>query len=601
MNLNFDVIVIGCGHAGCEAAYSCARLGVKTLLIGMNIDTIAWMPCNPSLGGPAKSHIVKEIDALGGIMGLAGDACYLQMKTLNASRGVAVHSLRAQIDKYKYSRWMRSEFQKLENLSLYQANVNKILVEKGHVIGIETTLEEKIYSKAVILTSGTFLEGKIYCGGISFDSGRSSEPASKGLSKCLQEIGFDIGRLKTGTPARINKNSVNFEGLDKHLGDDELKFFSFLPDRPIRPQIPCHAVRTTKETYDFIRKNLDKTALYGGFIKSIGPRYCPSLEDKIVKFPDKESHLLFLEPESLETNEIYVQGASTSLPVNLQRELLQTIKGLENVEIIRPAYAIEYDFLKPIQFRHTLESKILEGFYSAGQVLGTSGYEEAACQGLVAGANAALKILSKEEFILKRSESYIGTLIDDLLIKDIIEPYRMMTSRSEYRLYLRQENADRRLTPTGRKFGLVNDFRWKVFEEKMQRFENEIALLKGHKINTENSKISLYELLARTETNYEKIDQILERDRTGSLNVPRFEIETEIKYSGYVQRQREQIDKMADSYDKKIPENFDYNNILHLSKEAREKLNKIKPATLGQASKIDGVRQADITVLLLFL
>ncbi len=613
---NFEVIVIGCGHAGCEAAAAAANLGAKTLLIGLNLDSIAWMPCNPAVGGPAKSHLVKEIDALGGLMGLAADATYLQLKTLNSSRGAAVHALRAQSDKYAYSQWMRQALQTIPKLSFYQAMVTKILAKEDQVIGIETSLGEQIYARAIIITSGTFLEGKVFTGKQTQQAGRASEPAAIGLSASLKELGLSLGRLKTGTPARIDARSINFEQLDKHHGDKIPSFFSFLPNRPLLEQMPCYSTRTTALTHQIIKDNLMESPLYAGLIEGIGPRYCPSIEDKVVRFADKESHLFFLEPEGRSTNEIYLQGCSTSLPIHIQRQIVSSLPGLEKAHIVRPAYAVEYDFLRPIQFKHTLQSKNIKGLFAGGQLLGTSGYEEAAAQGLVAGINAAKYVLNQDEVVFKRSQSYIGTLIDDLVIKQITEPYRMLTSRSEYRLNLRQDNADRRMTPLGREIGLVNDYRWEVFEKKNQNFKTSLELLqktriKGNAHNNailesfdqiplkENISITLAELLSRPNLNFEIIDKFLPNEFDSPA--PRFELETEIKYAGYVQRQEEQVQKLSGLENKLIPAHFDYIQLKHLSLEAREKLHKIKPQTLGQASKIDGVSPADISILLLSL
>jgi tRNA uridine 5-carboxymethylaminomethyl modification enzyme len=611
---HYDVIVVGCGHAGCEAAAASANLGAKTLLVAMNLDAIAWMPCNPAVGGPAKSHLVKEIDALGGLMGEAADATYIQLKTLNSSRGPAVHSLRAQSDKYEYSQWMRTRLQQIPNLYLYQAMVTEVIVEGQKITGIKTALGEEIKADAVVLTSGTFLQGKVFTGKNSREAGRASEPAAIGLTASLQKYGLNFGRLKTGTPARLDGRTINYEVMEMHPGDQQPQFFSFLPNRPILSQLPCYATRTTERTHEIIMANLQESPVYAGLIEGIGPRYCPSIEDKVVRFKDKESHLLFIEPEGRSTNEIYLQGCSTGFPVHLQWEIVRSIPGLENAEIVRPAYAVEYDFLNPVQFKHTLESKVLSGFYAAGQLLGTSGYEEAASQGLMAGINAALKVLGKEEFVLPRSESYIGTLLDDLVIKEITEPYRMMTSRSEHRLYLRQDNADRRLTPLGRKIGLVDDLRWQVFETKMESFSSAMKTISDTRLKSapginnqlkeigqaeigEFASLTLKELLSRPRFDFalmERLSGIVFDEQT-----PKFEIETEVKYAGYVQRQDNSVEKMNAFEDKKIPEWIDYSQINHLSSEAKEKLSRIKPTTLGQASRIDGVRPSDLSVLLI--
>lgn len=617
---SFDVIIVGCGHAGCEAAAAAARLGAKTLLIGLNLDSIAWMPCNPAIGGPAKSHLVKEIDALGGLMGLAADATYIQLKTLNSSRGPAVHSLRAQSDKHEYSRWMNNALMQIPNLTLYQAMVTKVLVDNNKVTGVETSLGERIVAQAVVITSGTFLQGKVFTGKQSRSAGRSSEPSVIGLTDSLQEYGFSFGRLKTGTPARIDKRTIDFKRLEEHPGDDPPSFFSFLPNRPQLTQLPCHSTRTTELTHQIIKDNLKESPLYAGLIEGVGPRYCPSIEDKVVRYTDKSSHLLFLEPEGRYTNEIYLQGCSTSLPIEIQWLIVRSLPGLERADIIRPAYAVEYDFLRPVQFKHTLESKTLPGLFAAGQLLGTSGYEEAAAQGLIAGINAAKYAKQEEPVVFQRSESYLGTLIDDLVIKEITEPYRMMTSRSEHRLHLRQDNADRRLTPLGRKIGLVDDYRWSVFQKKMDKFELEMNRLKNTRIKPsdevnavldefkqpimkEGSSLTLYELLARPNATYQLINALEKKPSSYSADgeIPYFEIETEIKYSGYVIRQEAQVDKFTNLENKKIPDDFDYQRLKHLSNEARQKLSSIRPQTLGQAARIDGVRSSDVSVLLLSL
>jgi len=603
MSRKFDVIVVGCGHAGCEAAAASARLGCDTLLIGLNLESIALMPCNPAIGGPAKSHLVKEIDALGGIMGLAADATYLQLKTLNASKGAAVHALRAQSDKYEYSFWVRDYLNAIATLKMYQAMVSEILIEGNRAVGVRTSIGEEIRASAVILTGGTFLQGKVFIGkNSSSPSGRAAEPAATGLTPHLQRYGFEFGRLKTGTPPRLDRRSINFESLSVHTGDTEAKYFSFLSDRPQeRPQYPCHSTRTTSKTHDLILDNLNQSPLYANLIEGIGPRYCPSIEDKVVRFRDKESHLLFLEPESLRSSEIYLQGFSTSFPVELQWQMLRSLPGLEAAEIIRPAYAVEYDFLKPSQFEATLQSRALKGFFAAGQLLGTSGYEEAAAQGLVAGINAARQVQQLEPVIFAREESYLATLIDDLIVKDITEPYRMMTSRSEYRLYLRQDNADQRLTPLGREIGLVDENRWLQFQQKMQNYQQEIHTLKNHKFHQKNNALTLYDFLARPEVEYSQIDQILKRNPQHTSGIPRFEVETEIKYAGYVKKQKLQAQKLHDLSHKKIPTNIDYLSITHLSKEAQEKLIQLKPKTIGELQTIDGVRQADISLLLVSL
>lgn len=618
MDRHYDVVVVGAGHSGCEAAHASAKLGAKTLLLALNLDTIALMPCNPAIGGPAKSHLVKEIDALGGLMGIAADATYLQLKTLNASKGPAVRSLRAQSDKKEYSMWVKNHLEHIPNLYIYQAMVTKLIVNEGLqkpiILGVETSLGEVIYAKAVIITTGTFLAGKVHVGLKSNTAGRAGEFASYGLTDSLLSLGFTAKRLKTGTPPRLDGRTINFSILEEHWGDGILSYFSFLPERPVREQIPCHLTRTNNKTHEIILANLDKSPIYSGIIECTGPRYCPSIEDKVVRFKDKLSHHLFLEPEGRNTKEIYLQGCSTSLPIEIQWQIVHSLPGLEDALIIRPAYAVEYDYFPGTQFDHSLMSKNVSGLFIAGQVLGTSGYEEAAAQGMVAGINARQFILGLEPVIFERNSSYIGTLIDDIVTKEMNEPYRMLTSRSEYRLLLRQDNTDQRLTPLGREVGLVDDFRWKVFCEKMEKIKSEKLRLEKTKIlPTEENKsilskynqeidvpITLLDLLKRPGVTYECVNDIC-RDMPRYIStedLPEFEIETEIKYEGYIDRQLQQISQQ-DKFEKiKIPPELNFAEMKHLSSEAREKLDKIKPITIGQASRIGGVSPADITVLL---
>ena len=615
----FDTIVIGCGHAGSEAAAASAKLGAKTLMIGLNLDSIAWMPCNPAIGGPAKSQLVKEIDALGGLMGLAADANYLQLKTLNSSRGEAVHALRAQADKYMYSLWMRQTLQKIPNLFLYQGMVTQLLIEKNRVIGIETAIGERIKAKAVIITSGTFLSGKVFTGKNTQEAGRAAEPSVKGLTASLQAYGLSFGRLKTGTPVRLSAKSICFEQLSQYNGDLKPSFFSFLPNRPYFEQLPCYATRSTERTHQIIKENLQESPLYSGLIKGAGPRYCPSIEDKVVRFPEKESHLFFLEPEGRFTDEIYLQGCSTSLPIEVQWQIIHSLPGLEEAQIVRPAYAVEYDFLHPWQFNHHLHCSKLTGLFAAGQLLGTSGYEEAAAQGLVAGINAAKFVQDQAPVALGRASSYLGTLIDDLVIKEITEPYRMLTSRSEHRLYLRQDNADRRLTPLGKQIGLVNDQRWQVYSVKVKKLEAakkflEETRIKGNAKTNQvlqkyaqsplgnNQSITLAELLARPKVTYNLIKELSAAQTLLDEDIA-FTLSTDLKYAGYINRQSEQVYKTNNQLltAKNIPETFDYQKLKHLSLEAREKLSKVKPQTIEQASRIDGVSQADLSILLISL
>src|SRR3989338_4712824 len=628
MNRYYETVIVGAGHSGCEAAYASARLGAKTLLLALNLDTIALMPCNPAVGGPAKSHLVKEIDAMGGLMGIAADATYLQLKTLNSSKGPAVRSLRAQSDKKEYSKWVKNYLENIPNLDIYQAMVTKVIVEetsqKRKVTGIETSLGEIIFAKSVIITTGTFLAGKVHVGLKSNSAGRAGEFAAFGLTESLMSLGFKSKRLKTGTPPRLDGRTINFSSLEEHWGDKEPSFFSFLPNRSIRDQIPCRLTRTTSKTHEIILANLDKSPIYAGVIECVGPRYCPSIEDKVVRFKDKPSHHLFLEPEGKDTNEIYLQGCSTSLPIEIQWEIVQSLPGLENALIIRPAYAVEYDYFPGTQFNHGLMSKEVDGLFIAGQVLGTSGYEEAAAQGLVAGINSIRYIKNEEPLIFERNSSYIGTLIDDLVTKEMDEPYRMLTSRSEYRLLLRQDNADQRLTPLAWELGLVDDFRWKVFNEKMEKMKIEKERLSKTKVHPteENIKIlarykqtidgpiTLADLLKRPGVTYECVRELSQNvvaspePALSGANVARnditcqFEIETEIKYKYYINKQLLQISQQEKFEKIKIPKDFNFKDLIHLSTESREKLDKIRPITIGQAARIGGVSPADITILL---
>ena len=613
---NYDLIVIGGGHAGCEAVLSASKLGLKVLLITLNIDNIALMPCNPAIGGPAKSCLVREIDALGGAMGLAADATYMQMKMLNSSRGPAVRSLRAQSDKKEYMAYMRHLIESQENISLKQTMAVELLVENNKVKGIADEFGLVYNAPVVILTTGTSLEGRIFVGLQSVPAGRMGERSATGLSKSLQKHGLIVKKLKTGTPARVDSRTINYNVLEIQPGDEELNFFSFAPDRPVRKQYPCYLTRTTAKTHEIIKNNLDKSPMYSGLIHGVGPRYCPSIEDKVIRFAHNPSHHIFIEPEGKDTYEIYVQGFSTSLPADVQIQMLHSLPGLEKVHVIKPAYAVEYDYVPAVQLSHTLMTSKIQGLFCAGQINGTSGYEEAAAQGLVAGINAFNYLNNSEMLTLTRSNSYIGTLIDDLVTKDIEEPYRMLTSRSEYRLVLRQDNADERLTPIGYKIGMVSEERYKLFREKQKRIKDEVERLKETKVplSEETNKIlSQYnekmergmkaaELLKRPSVDYNILKKV--HQETAQLNLPK-EIyesaEIEIKYDGYIKRQNQQIE-MLDKLEKiKIPENIDYSKMTHISTETREKLAKIRPATLGQASRIGGVKPADISVLMVML
>lgn len=613
---NYDLIVVGSGHAGCEAVLSAARLGLKCLLMTLNIDNIALMPCNPAIGGPAKSCLVREIDALGGVMGIATDATYIQMKMLNSSKGPAVRALRAQSDKKEYMGFMRNVIECNCNISLGQAMAVELLVEKDKITGIVDEFGIEYNAPAVILTTGTSLEGKIYVGLKSTPSGRMGERSATGLSASLIENGLTLKRLKTGTPARVDARTIDYSKMIIQPGDEELHFFSFEPDRPVRTQYPCYLTRTTEKTHEIIKANLDKSPMYSGLIHGIGPRYCPSIEDKVIRFAHNPSHHIFIEPEGKDTYEVYVQGFSTSLPADVQVKMLQSLPGLENVHIIKPAYAVEYDAVPALQLTHSLMTKKIKGLFCAGQINGTSGYEEAAAQGLVAGINAYNYLNNSDMLELSRSNSYVGTLIDDLVTKDIQEPYRMLTSRSEYRLLLRQDNADERLTPLGHKIGLISEARYQSFLNKLEQVELEIKRLEIEKISATdevNEKLAKYsenidkgmklaELIKRPFIDYKVLKEI--HAPTAQLNLdPEIyeQAEVKIKYSGYINRQNRQIESMDKIEKIKIPDNINYDEVLHISTETREKLAKIRPTTIGQASRIGGVKPADLSVLMVLL
>ena len=609
----YDVIVVGAGHAGIEAALAPAKLGCRVLLTSINLDNIALMPCNPAIGGPAKSNIVREIDALGGMMGLATDATYMQMKTLNTTKGPAIRALRAQSDKREYMAYMRNVIESYENIDLKQCCVTNLIIENDTIVGVSDELGQVYNAPCVILTTGTSLDGKIYIGLESFRAGRLGEFPAIGLSESLVKNGINIGKLKTGTPARVDARTINFDVLEKHYGDKELSFFSFEPNRPIREQYPCHLTRTTAKTHEIILSNLDKSPLYAGLIHGRGPRYCPSIEDKVVRFKDKDSHHIFIEPEGKNTYETYVQGFSTSLPAHVQIQMLQSLPGLEKVKVIKPAYAVEYDYVPAIQLEHSLMTKKIKGLFCAGQINGTSGYEEAAGQGLIAGINAVNYLQNKEMLVLSRNSSYIGTLIDDLVTKEMDEPYRMLPSRSEYRLILRQDNADARLTEIGYKAGLISEERYARFKEKMRLIEEEKVRCANEKISPtkENNDIlqkygitlergyKIAELLKRPDFNYEIIKEI--DTKTAELNLDKEiteQVEIQIKYDGYIARQNAQVEQ-ASKLDKiKFPADMDFMKIEHISAETKEKLAKVQPKTLGQASRIGGIKPADISVLL---
>ena len=612
---DYAVIVIGAGHAGIEAALAAARLGSSTLLLTINMDTIGKMSCNPAIGGPGKSQLVRELDALGGEMGRTTDATFIQMKMLNLSKGPAVHSLRSQSDRAQYSRYMINILVNTPNLDIKQAEVSDLIIEDGIFKGVKTKLGFEYYAQSVVITTGTFLGGKIYVGLESQDAGRAGEFPAKHLTASMNACGIRTGRLKTGTPPRIDRRSVDHSKLQIEPGMADLKFFSFDTVGSTRKQTPCHMVKTTEETHKFILANLDRSPLYQGIINAIGPRYCPSIEDKIVRFKDKPTHSLFIEPEGEDTNELYVGGFSTSLPYDVQLKALRTMVGLENVEIMRPGYAIAYDFIYPEQLDRTLKIKQLVGVYSAGQVNGTSGYEEAAAQGLIAGINAALFVQDRLEFMVSREESYIGTLIDDLITKEIREPYRMMTSRSEYRLYLRQDNAEERLMKYGADLGLNTETRYQRFLERRTHIDTEIISLKAFDVfpnkdtleklavfnENLSQKASGYDLLKRSSIHYDDLYRFGYVSRETLNALEKEKLETEIKYEGYIATIAQHISQAKKAEKRQLPENLDFKTIYGLSNEAKEKLNKIQPKTLGQATRIAGVTPADLSILLVWL
>ena len=612
---NYDVIVIGGGHAGCEAALAAARMGHRTLMATISLDNIALMPCNPAVGGPGKSHLVLEVDALGGQMGINADATAIQMRMLNMGKGPAVHSLRCQSDKVKYQHLMKQTVENTENLNVKQIMVTELKVEDGKVTGIVTELGEFYGAKAVILCTGTYLKGKILIGDIDYVGGPNGQRVAEHFSQSLLDNGVELMRFKTGTPARVDKRTLNLDNMVVQEGDAHHHAFSFMDEWINRNEDVCWLTYTNKETHEIIHSNIHRAPMYSGKIEGVGPRYCPSIEDKVVRFADKERHQLFVEPEGTGTNEMYVQGMSTSLPMDVQYAFLRTIPGLENVEIMRPAYAIEYDCVDPTAMLATLEFKDFPNLFGAGQFNGSSGYEEAAAQGLVAGINAALKVLGKSPLILDRAGSYIGTLVDDLVTKGANEPYRMMTSRSEYRLILRQDNADERLTPLGHKIGLISEERYQKFLNKQELKKQEIKRLKTtvispteevNKILTERGTseittgVHLIDLIKRPQLDYKSLESI----DTGrpKLDPNIFEqVEVEIKYEGYISKQLKQVEQMRKLENRRLPDDFDYSTIKGLRLEAQEKLNKIKPLSIGQASRISGVSPADISVLLIWL
>ena len=614
----YDIIVIGAGHAGVEASLAASRMGCKVLLATINIEMLAFMPCNPSIGGSAKGIVVREVDALGGEMAKTIDKTYIQMKMLNTGKGPAVRALRAQADKELYSKEMRKTVENQENLTLRQTMIDEILVEDGKVVGVRTATHQEYSAKAVIVTTGTALRGEIIIGDLKYSSGPNHSLASINLADNLKELGLEIGRFKTGTPPRVKASSINYDVTEIQPGDEAPNHFSYTSrdEDYVKDQVPCWLTYTNGTSHEIIQNNLHRAPMFTGVVKGVGPRYCPSIEDKIVRFADKERHQLFLEPEGRNTEEVYVQGLSTSLPEDVQRELVHSIKGLENAEMMRTGYAIEYDMVLPHQLRATLETKKISGLFTAGQTNGTSGYEEAAGQGIIAGINAALKVQGKPELILKRSDGYIGVMIDDLVTKGTIEPYRLLTSRAEYRLILRHDNADMRLTEMGREIGLVDDERWARFEIKKNQFDNEMKRLDSIKlkpVKETNAKVeemgfkpltdavTAKEFLRRPEVSYQDVVAFI-GPAAEDLDDKIIElIETEIKYEGYISKAMDQVAKMKRMEEKRIPANIDWDDIDSIATEARQKFKLINPETIGQASRISGVNPADISILMVYL
>jgi len=611
----YDVIVVGAGHAGCEAALAAARMGAKTAIFTMNLDSIANMPCNPNIGGTAKGHLVREIDALGGEMGKCADKTLIQSRTLNTAKGPAVYSLRAQIDRRSYQREMKHTLELQENLHLCQAEIVNLVIKDNKVEGVITHIGSFFPAKTVILTTGTYLKGRIIIGDVTYEAGPDGLLPARSLSESLKKHGIELRRFKTGTPARINRRSIDFSKMIEQPGDEPIVPFSFETEKIEREQVSCYLIYSTEETHRIIRENLHRSPLYSGVIEGIGPRYCPSFEDKIVKFSDKERHQIFIEPMGLDTEEIYLQGFSTSMPEDVQHAMIRSLPGLENAQIMRYAYAIEYDCINPTDLKLSLEFKKIDGLFSAGQINGSSGYEEAAAQGIMAGINAALKVQGKEPLILDRSQAYIGVLIDDLVTKGTNEPYRMMTSRAEYRLHLRQDNADARLTPIGYKIGLISEERYQKFLKKQKAIQDEIERLKKktippsekviefldkHNSSRIMSGIKLYDLLKRPEITYGMLREIDDEMPDLPASVTE-EVSILIKYEGYIAKQMQQIEQFKKMEEKLIPEDINYDEINGLRIEARQKLSKFRPRSLGQASRISGVSPADISVLVIYL
>ena len=614
---SYDAVVIGAGHAGCEAALATARLGLKTLIFTVSVDSIAMMPCNPNVGGSSKGHLVREIDALGGEMGKNIDRTFIQTKMLNMSKGPAVHSLRAQADKKNYSNSMRRVLENTDNLTIKQGEVAQVLVEDGKVAGVKTTSDAIYPCNVVIMCTGTYLKARCIYGDVSQYTGPNGLSAANSLSQSLLDLGIELRRFKTGTPARVDKRTIDFSKMEEQKGDENIVPFSFTntPEELEREQVSCWLTYTNEETHEIIRENIDRSPIYSGNIKGTGPRYCPSIEDKVVRFADKKRHQVFLEPEGLYTNEMYIGGMSSSLPEDVQYRMYHTVPGLEHAAIVRNAYAIEYDCINPLQLKASLEFKNISGFFSAGQANGSSGYEEAAAQGIIAGINAARKFLGKEPVVLDRSQAYIGVLIDDLVTKGTNEPYRMMTSRAEYRLLLRQDNADMRLTGIGHEIGLIDDERYEKLLEKEKLIEEEVERMKKTTVGARaevqellakyestplQSGTTLAELLKRPELSYETIKDI-DKDRKELPEDVKEQVNIELKYDGYIKRQLRQVEQYKKLENKKIPEDIDYDDVYSLRKEAVQKLKELRPASVGQASRISGVSPADISVLLIYL
>lgn len=611
----YEVIVIGAGHAGCEAALAAARMGCRTLLLTINLDMVAFMPCNPSIGGPAKGHVVREIDALGGEMGKNIDKTYIQLRMLNTGKGPAVHALRAQADKVLYQRAMKETIEKTDNLTMVQAMVEELLVEDGICKGVITKSGAQYHAQAVVVTTGTYLRGKVIIGELMYESGPNNQQPSVRLSKCLKELGLELVRFKTGTPPRVHGDTIDFSQTEIQPGDDKPKFFSFETEEEVPDQLPCWLTYTSAETHQIINSNLHRAPMFSGAIEGTGPRYCPSIEDKIVRFADKPKHQIFLEPEGRNTSEYYVQGLSTSMPEDVQIQILRSIPGLEKVQMMRTGYAIEYDAIVPTQLRPSLETKLIQGLFTAGQINGTSGYEEAAGQGIMAGINAARKVQGKEAVVLDRSEAYIGVLIDDLVTKGTNDPYRLLTSRAEYRLLLRNDNADLRLTGIGYEIGLITEERFARFEQKKAQIAQELKRLKTTRVRPDEhmqtilidagtvvpqQSTDLLSLLRRPEITMSHIEQIAPPPEPLSDQVKE-QVEIEVKYAGYIEKQLLQVDRLRKMEKKKIPDDIQYMAIHGLANEAKQKLDQIRPISIGQASRISGVTPADISILLVYL